>query len=436
MRTKVLTAATAATAATLAALLTATPANATPTNADPTTVSSATAGLATAGLTSAGPATAGPATPATTAAAARITVPEPTGRYAVGTAELHLVDDRPDPWRPDRPREVMATIAYPAERSHAPRAPWMAPGVAAGVDQLASALFGTPPGAVDWASPRRHARTDAPPARGRWPVLLFSPGLGSVRELHAGVTDDLASRGYVVVSMSHTHESVAVEFPDGRVEPPLLDVEDPEDRRTAIEARIADTRFVLDELARFDHADLSRVGAFGHSYGGFTAGETMVRDRRIDVGANLDGALAVSTDEADYQPGEVVTRGLDRPFLLVGSELVDSDTGARVPHTHRERAVDPTWADFWPNQRGWKRDLFFEGSRHNSFTDLQFAIPQLGGVLTPEQQQAIVGTIDPGRSLEAQRDYLAAYFDLHLKGRPTGLFRGDSPRHPDVHLVG
>jgi hypothetical protein len=272
-------------------------------------------------------------------------------------------------------------------------------------------------------------------------VLLFSPGLGSVRELHAGVTDDLAARGYVVVSMSHTYESAAVEFPGGRVEGPLADPEDAADRRTAIEARVADARFVLDELARLDRldrldfADLSRVGAFGHSYGGYAAGETMVHDRRVDAGANLDGAMGWSVGEGDHRPGEVVTRGLDRPFLLVGGELVDADTGARLPHTHRERSIDPTWADFWPNQRGWKRDLFFERGTHYSFTDLQFAVPQLDRVLSPERQRDIVGAIDPARSLAAQRDHLAAFFDLHLKGRPTRLFHGGSPHHPDVRLV-
>ncbi|MFD7652415.1 alpha/beta hydrolase family protein [Actinosynnema sp. NPDC059797] len=389
-----------------------------------------------AALATAAPATATAPDPvARDSTGARVAIPAPTGRHPVGTVELHLVDDRPDPWRPGEAREVMVTVSYPAERSHAPRAPWMTPGVAAGVDRLASTYFGTPPGAVDWAAPRRHARTGAAPARGRWPVVLFSPGFGSVRELHVGVTDDLASRGYVVVSMSHTHESVAVEFPGGRVEPPLADVEDVGDRRTAIDARVADTRFVLDELARLDYADLSRVGAFGHSYGGYAAGEAMVHDRRIDAGVNLDGAMAHSFGGSDYRPGEVVTRGLDRPFMLVGGELVDGDTGARLPHSHRERSIDPTWADFWPNQRGWKRDLFFERSSHYSFTDLQFAVPQLDPLFSPEQRAAIVGEIDPERSLGAQRDYLAAYFDLHLKGRHTHLFRGDSPRYPDVRFI-
>ncbi|WP_367133685.1 alpha/beta hydrolase family protein [Saccharothrix sp. HUAS TT1] len=408
----------------------------------------ATAALATAALST--------AVPASAATGVRITMPELSGSHAVGTVELHLVDRRPDPWQPARAREVMATVSYPTDhrandhRAAADRAPWMTPGVAAAVDAVAASpdSLGLPPGSVDWGSTRRHARTGAP-ARGHWPVVLFSPGFGSARELNAGLVDDLASRGYVVVSVSHTHESLAVEFPGGRVEPPLADPAEPTTLKTAIDVRVGDTRFVLDQLALIargqnpdaerdplprglDRAlDLSRVGAFGHSYGGYTAGETMVHDRRVDAGINVDGAMG----HGEGRPGEVVTRGLDRPFMLVGADFVDPDTGLVVEHSHRTPEFDRTWADFWPNQRGWKRDLHLDRSTHYSFTDLQFAVPQVGDLLSPEERREAVGAIDPTRSLAAQHDYFAAFFDLHLKGRDTRLFRGDPPRHPDVRFI-
>jgi dienelactone hydrolase len=409
------------------------------------TTALAVAVIATVGLTT--------TTPATAATGVRIGMPGLSGHHAVGTVELHLVDRRPDPWRPAEDREVMVTVTYPAHRSDAARAPWMASGVAAVVDEEAAKpdVLDVPPGSVDWGSTRRHARAGAP-VLGRWPVVLFSPGFGSARELSAGLTDDLASRGYVVVSMSHTHESLAVEFPDGRVEPPLLDEDDPTEYKTALDARVADTRFVLGQLERIARGenpdvrrdplprglgralDLSRVGMFGHSYGGFTAGETMVHDRRIDAGINVDGAMSHGLGDG-HQPGEVVTRGLDRPFMLVGADFVDPATGARIEHSHVTPEFDPTWAQFWPNQRGWKRDLHFDRGTHYSFTDLQFAVPQLDGLLSRDKQRAVVGEIDPARSLAAQHDYFAAYFDLHLKGRDTKLFRGDSPRHPDVRFI-
>ena len=63
------------------------------------------------------------------------------------------------------------------------------------------------------------ATVDATPLarRGGWPVVLFSPGFGVERELYAGLVEDLASHGYVVVSIDHPHDAGVVEFPDGRV---------------------------------------------------------------------------------------------------------------------------------------------------------------------------------------------------------------------------
>lgn len=55
-------------------------------------------------------------------------------------------------------------------------------------------------------------------------------------------------------------------------------------------------------------------------------------------------------------------------------------------------------------------------------------LPQLDGDFT-----ASIGTIDPRSILAAQRKYLAAFFDLHLRGRPRPVF--DRPAHPDVQII-
>ena len=47
--------------------------------------------------------------------------------------------------------------------------------------------------------------------------LFFSPGGGVIHEHNFLQAEELASRGYVVVSLSHPYESWAVIFPDGRV---------------------------------------------------------------------------------------------------------------------------------------------------------------------------------------------------------------------------
>ncbi len=64
-------------------------------------------------------------------------------------------------------------------------------------------------------------------------------------------------------------------------------------------------------------------------------------------------------------------------------------------------------------------------------------MPQPRGRLTPEQIEGVIRTIPARRSPAAQQhDFLAGFFDLHLKGRDRGLFDRDPLRYPDVRFVG
>ncbi len=343
-------------------------------------------------------------------------LPDPTGPHDLGTRQVRLVD-------PARDRELMITTWYPARAGGEPIAPYLPPASAVAFDGGAAAM-GLPAGQVDWGSVRTHARVDARP-HGRWPVVLYSPGYGSLRTLGTAAAEDLASRGYVVVTVDHTHEAPFVEFPGGRLEvakPPG------EDRlRTALKTRVADVGFVLDRLPSVlgSSADLSRVGMFGHSYGGDTTAELMVTDRRVDAGANLDGWLAYDVDGT--QPTRAATEGVDRPFLLMGTP---GGTRNGEPRTH---LTSPSWGAFWENGTGFRRDLLMAGSMHYSYTDVQAFLPQLDG--DPAVRRLRIGTVDPVRAVAAQRAYLAAFFDRALKHRPQPLLRHESPDHPDVAFV-
>ena len=115
-------------------------------------------------------------------------------------------------------------------------------------------------------------------------MFCSRPGSASNAELYTGLTEDLASHGYVVVAIDHPHDAAIVQFPDGHVVIPSSQM----DITRALEVRVADTVFLLNELARLTRSgafagrlDLSRVGMFGHSLGGAAAASTMLVDRRI-----------------------------------------------------------------------------------------------------------------------------------------------------------
>ncbi|GAB2927046.1 lipase [Micromonospora polyrhachis] len=389
-----------------------------------------------------------PATP--NSAPLRLELPAPTGQHRVGNIELHLVDSaRPDPWVAGRSRELMASIWYPARPTgHEPLAPYLPSGAAQRFGERTNATLGLAAGQVDWTGISTHARVGAPVLgrHGGHPVVLYSPGAEFPRANGTVLVEELASRGYVVVTVDHTYETHEVEFPGGRVEPQNLPAMDPTERNHAvIRTRTQDVRYLLDQLAVIAAGgnpdagqrplprglgaglDLSRVGMFGHSAGGFTTAETMLLDSRIDAGVNLDGSLAYSFADNDF--GDVVAAGLDRPFLLLGAGL----SGGR-PHTHREA---PEWQSFWQNSTGWKLDLYVAEGEHFTFTDYQVLLPQVdaGFALPAGFLAGTIGTVDPSRVTVSLRAYLTAFLDEHLRGCPQRLLDGPSTRHPDVTFI-
>ncbi|MEU5692867.1 alpha/beta hydrolase [Actinosynnema sp. NPDC020468] len=362
-------------------------------------------------------------------AGTRLTLPAPTGPHAVGSTTLHLRDPgRVDPWR-GGPRELMATVHYPA---------WNVLGYPVGTQLTAAEaeafraiyplIHPEVPVDVAWQDVRTHSHVGAPAVPGRRPVLLFSPGAADPRGLSSSWVEELASRGYVVVTIDHPGEPPAVEFPDGsvrgfalpgdpRVDPALL--------HTLIDTRLADTRSVLDsvealaaggnpdverrplprDLARA--LDPTRIGVFGHSGGGTVAAETLHDDPRVDAAVNLEGYLDWPAD----QPGGVgdllpVARdGVDKPLLLVGTD------------GYRDARYDRSWAAMLAHGTASKRVL--TRASHWALTDFAVLAPQLQrtGAMTPAQRVAFIGAVSPVRSVPTVRTWLVTFFDQALRGR-------------------
>jgi predicted dienelactone hydrolase len=339
-------------------------------------------------------------------------LPPPTGTRAIGTATFYLVDRaRRDPFAPTRtPRRLVVQLWYPAAHDDdRPDAPYLSPRVAS----LLEAAFQLPSGtfssfAID-AGLRPHV------APGRHPLLLLSHGLGTLRELHTALAVDLASRGYIVAAIAHTYDAAAVELADGRVIRGTAP-DDPTNRERdlLLRTRVADVRFVLDELlerSRLPTGWLAgtiasgRIGALGHSLGGATAAAAMLTDNRIRAGVDLDGSLF----------GSVVAQGLTRPFMLV---VGDHD-------------LTPDQAQFMRRLRSTRYALRLRGAGHYSFTDLPLFAAGLPGLARAFD----LGTIDPQRASRALRAYVAAFFAETLLGRKQALLRGPSTAYPEARFL-
>ncbi|AOS61000.1 Alpha/beta hydrolase family protein [Actinoalloteichus hymeniacidonis] len=363
-----------------------------------------------------------------------LTLPAPTGPAQVGTVELHLIDSsRPDPWVPSAgDRELMVSIWYPTDAPdpEAVRAPWIPPN--AGEALIADFAEGSGLPVENLRLPETAGVLGAPavsPPTGH-PVVLYSPGSGLSRSMGTSLVQDLASHGYVVVTVDHTYNAGQVEFPDGRV---VLSTELGDDFGHQAEVHADDLGFVVDALTEIaeggnpDAADrelpeglgralnLAELGILGHSLGGSAAAVALQQDPRFDAAVSLDGPFF----------GSVIEEGFDEPFLLFRQSTYEVPTW------------NDSWDAGWPQLRGdtWQLGLA-EGS-HNSFSDFQTFYPQLVDILElPSDSFTLeVGTIEPAASFAAQQRYSRALFDQELRGIEQPLLTGPSPEYPQVEFL-
>jgi dienelactone hydrolase len=360
-------------------------------------------------------------------------LPAPNGRYATGESTFRLVDtSRPDPWTPNQPyRELMISVFYPAVHTGGKPFTRQFPAAAsAAIGAAAEQNFNLPAALVDWAATKTHSVRDAAMAPGRFPVVLYSPGAGDSRDSNVTLVENLASQGYIVVTIDHTGEAPATEFPDGHIVGNATVYADfaqaYKDGTTLafftklMNAREADVELVLDRLPSLPGRltkgmDLNRIGMFGHSAGGFTAANAMYADPRIKAGVNMDGTLEYTVMPDGTNMSQVALNGLKQPFLLIGSS-----SAADGSDIHRE----PSWASFWQHHSGWKADVTMNDSEHHSLTDYEALLPQLAGKVPAATLTGDLGKVDPHRAVAADRALVDSFFDRFLKGCDDHLLDG------------
>jgi dienelactone hydrolase len=392
-----------------------------------------------------------------------LTLPTPTGSFAVGRAIYDWKDDAgvdtlaPVPgtkrellvwiWYPSAPGPSAAIDDYvPAWMRAARTARAARTGRAAGA---ARAAVGPAPGLLgfltrDLSKVHGHSASDADvsPRPRSFPVVIMRAGASAFVVNYSTLAEDLASHGYVVVGFDAPYRTFAVAFPDGRVmsRPPENNPELCEDQPPArqapcvsrfLTAWTADVALVLDRLERLNASssggkvagrlagrlDMTRVGVFGHSFGGATALQFCHDDPRCKAGIDIDG-----------QPfGNVIQDGLRQPFMFLMSDHGDSSD----PDGRRIWANIQSIYDRLPPDR--RLCIAIRGANHFLFSD-DGALLKSHIVLRALRMAGVVG-IDGRRQLAVTAHCVHTFFDTYLKGAGVGPLELRSPLYPEIRAL-
>ena len=240
--------------------------------------------------------------------------PQPTGPYPVGTFSMLLTNTNRSN------AKFMVTFWYPAvAQAGVLPAKYVEPQVAVG-EIVTTYQYGEGTSAAKSTAFFSHSLSNAPLATNlpAYPVVLYDPGAGGHRRENTDKAEDLASWGYVVVGLDTSDTPVSV-FPNGTVVYGQGIAHTIVRFDAAIEGRLLDMQFVLDELESLNASDprlggrldLDKIGAFGWSLGGATAAQLCLRDPRCKAGAGIDG---------DFYETNLLTQPLSVPYLFFRSD--------------------------------------------------------------------------------------------------------------------
>lgn len=325
-------------------------------------------------------------------------LPQPTGEYQVGIVNYHWIDDTREETFSDDPndvRELIVHIHYPADVSEDTiPVPYIRDeGFVSAIDESLELAglkgimnFGFE--VVESQPTHSYSDVSVSSSKSSYPVLVFSPSINP--EFFTNQLEELASHGYIVVSINHPYGTLATLFPDGR----KVFLTHEGGRAAGIRAQ--DVSFVIDQLEHINtdssgelfagKIDLGRIGVFGHDSGAATAVEASILDERIVAGVS------------EYSNSQTL---VGKPFLFMG----------QMGTYEKSRAL-AYWLDV-------------------DFTPLDYSdlpcLPEYSSFEFPVSSDCQGAT-------QLINAYLVAFFDEYVKRDGENMLEGLGDIYPDIIL--
>ena len=368
------------------------------------------------------------------------TLPAPTGPFAVGREIFDWVDDQtndPAAPTPGTKRELLVWIWYPTDPDQpaATADDYLPARARVAVERHRGNLVSNWL-TRDLARVRCHSLHNAQvsPQQAAYPVVLFRGGASLEVWNYTTLAEDLASHGYIVVGIDASYRSILVNFPDSRevTRSPENNPELYEGQPQApgllklLSAWTSDMSYVLDRLEQLNAADpsgkftgridLSRIGAFGHSFGGAQSIEFCKDDPRCKAALDIDGLLL----------GNVVQTGVHCPVMFLLSEQDTSN-----PEGHQVMADIQSVYNTAPQDKRMIAQI--TGANHFTFTDdgALLKSPIFRGLLRLFGKLGISGQ----RQLAATTYAVHTFFDTQLKSQDNTSPAIPLPSIPELTVL-
>ncbi|XP_042313822.1 platelet-activating factor acetylhydrolase-like, partial [Sceloporus undulatus] len=261
----------------------------------------------------------------------------------------------------------------------------------------------------------------------KYPLIIFSHGLGAFRSIYSAICIEMASQGFVVAAVEHRDQSASATYyykekpvseAKGRVSELHKEwiyyrkLKANEDemclRHQQVQQRADECSRVVDLMLDInsgkppvnilplsfnwillkDSIDIQKIAVMGHSFGAATAIETLGKDVRFKCGIALDAWMLPLSQE--------VYPKVHQPLLFINSEKFQWDSNIlemkKLNCKDRERKM-----------------ITIKGSVHQSFPDFTFLAGSIVGRIF-----RLKGEIDPNIATDISNKASLAFLQKYL----------------------
>ncbi|MCP8968114.1 alpha/beta hydrolase family protein [Ectobacillus ponti] len=264
-------------------------------------------------------------------------------------------------------------------------------------------------------------------ADGTYPLLVFSHGAYGIKASNTSTYNELASHGYIVVSIDHPYHSFFTRSADGTVatintayNQEITNMNNGVYSKEELfqltqkwmKLRTDDMNFVIDTILAkagkdrdpvYQHIDTKKIGVFGHSMGA-AASVWLGRERKdisavVNIDAPFFSELTYSKETSDFA---VSTKPYTIPLLNIYSDDVWNQLESNSLYA-ANKLDNPQFKEAYTTH--------FKGAKHLSLTDLPFFSPVLADTL-----QGGKADINQEYCIKTENELILKFFDEKLKG--------------------